>query len=37
VVVRASEEEAAEHARVLESIAKDSKGRLVWQVEPATA
>jgi DNA polymerase-3 subunit epsilon len=36
VVLHASEEEAAEHARVLESIARDSKGKLVWEVEPAT-
>jgi DNA polymerase-3 subunit epsilon len=35
VVVRASEEEAAEHVRVLESIARESKGKLVWQGEPA--
>jgi DNA polymerase-3 subunit epsilon len=34
-VVRASEEEAAEHARVLEAIAKESKGKLVWVPEPA--
>ena len=34
-VVRASVAEAAEHARVLESIAKDSKGKLVWAVDPA--
>jgi DNA polymerase-3 subunit epsilon len=34
-VVRASEEEAAEHARVLESIVKESKGKLVWAPEPA--
>ena len=37
VVVRASDEEVAEHARVLESIARESKGKLVWEVEPATA
>jgi DNA polymerase-3 subunit epsilon len=34
VVVRASEAEAAEHARVMESIAMESKGKLVWAQEP---
>ncbi|HSD42275.1 MAG TPA: DNA polymerase III subunit epsilon [Burkholderiales bacterium] len=37
VVVRASAEEAAEHVRLLESIARESKGKLVWQLEPAMA
>jgi DNA polymerase-3 subunit epsilon len=35
VVVRANEAEAAEHARILESIAKESKGKLVWAVDAA--
>jgi len=35
VIVRASEAEAAEHARILESIAKESKGKLVWAVDAA--
>jgi DNA polymerase-3 subunit epsilon len=35
VIVRASEVEAAEHARILESIAKESKGKLVWAVDAA--
>jgi DNA polymerase-3 subunit epsilon len=35
VVVRASGEEAAEHARVMASIANESKGKLVWAPEPA--
>jgi hypothetical protein len=36
-VVRASAEEVAEHERLLESIARESKGKLVWQAEPAAA
>jgi DNA polymerase-3 subunit epsilon len=36
VVLRASAEEAAEHARILESIARECKDALVWQVELAT-
>ena len=35
VILRASEAEAAEHARILESIAKESKGKLVWAVDEA--
>jgi DNA polymerase-3 subunit epsilon len=35
VIVRASEAEAAEHARILESIAKESKGKLVWALDAA--
>jgi DNA polymerase-3 subunit epsilon len=35
VVVRASAEEAAEHARLLATIAQECKGRLVWLAEPA--
>lgn len=35
VVLRASAEELAEHARVLAEIAKESKGKCVWQVEPS--
>jgi DNA polymerase-3 subunit epsilon len=35
-VVRASAEEVAEHERLLESIVRESKGRLVWGAEPAT-
>jgi DNA polymerase-3 subunit epsilon len=35
VVLTASAEEAAEHLRVLEEIAQESKGRLVWGVEAA--
>jgi len=31
VVLRASEEELAEHSRILESIAQETKGRLVWR------
>jgi DNA polymerase III subunit epsilon len=34
-ILQASEAEAAEHARILESIAKESKGKLVWAVDPA--
>jgi DNA polymerase-3 subunit epsilon len=34
-ILPASEAEAAEHARILESIAKESKGKLVWAVDPA--
>jgi DNA polymerase-3 subunit epsilon len=34
-VLYASEDEAAEHRRVLDQIAKESKGRLVWPVEAA--
>jgi len=37
VVVRASEEERVEHARVLESIAQESKGGVVWQEESVAA
>ncbi len=33
VVLRASAEELAEHARVLAEIAKESKGKCVWQAE----
>jgi DNA polymerase-3 subunit epsilon len=35
VIIRASAAEAAEHARILESIAKESKGKLVWAADPA--
>jgi DNA polymerase-3 subunit epsilon len=35
-VVRASAEEVAEHERLLESIVRESKGRLVWRAEPVT-
>jgi DNA polymerase-3 subunit epsilon len=34
-VLAASAEEAAEHCRVLELIAQESKGKLVWAAEPA--
>jgi DNA polymerase III subunit epsilon len=34
-IVCASEPEAAEHARILESIAQESKGKLVWAVDEA--
>jgi DNA polymerase-3 subunit epsilon len=34
-VLEASAEEAAEHLRVLEEIAQESKGKLVWGVEAA--
>jgi DNA polymerase-3 subunit epsilon len=34
-ILRASAAEAAEHARILESIAKESKGKLVWAVDGA--
>lgn len=34
VVLRASAEELAEHARVLAEIAKESKGKCIWLVEP---
>jgi DNA polymerase-3 subunit epsilon len=37
IVQRASAEELAEHARLLESIAKENKGRLVWEPELAPA
>ena len=37
IVWRASADELAEHARLLEGIAKENKGRLVWEVEPAPA
>jgi DNA polymerase-3 subunit epsilon len=33
----ASAEELAEHARLLESIAKETKGKLVWEVEAVPA
>lgn len=38
-VLRAAEEELAEHARLLEAIAKESRGKLVWREElpPAQA
>ena len=36
-VRRASPEELAEHARLLESIAKETKGKLVWELELASA
>jgi DNA polymerase-3 subunit epsilon len=35
VVLRATEEEAAEHAMVLAGIAKESKGQLVWRDDAA--
>ena len=35
VVVRASEEELAEHERVLGEVAKESKGKCLWLAEPA--
>jgi DNA polymerase-3 subunit epsilon len=34
-ILRASEAEAAEHARILDSIAGESKAKLVWAVDPA--
>ena len=34
-VLYASEDEAAEHRRVLDRIAAESKGRLVWPVDAA--
>ena len=34
-ILRASEAECAEHARILDLIAKESKGRLVWSAEAA--
>jgi len=34
-VLRASADELVEHERVLKEIAKDSKGKCVWQAEPA--
>lgn len=34
VVLRASAEELAEHARVLAEIAKESKGKCIWLIEP---
>jgi DNA polymerase-3 subunit epsilon len=37
LVLRASAEELAEHARLLESIAKENKGGLVWEPELAPA
>jgi DNA polymerase-3 subunit epsilon len=35
-VLRASEEEQAEHERVLQAIAKESKGRCLWLRQPAS-
>jgi hypothetical protein len=35
VVVRASDEEVAEHERVLEGIARESKGLIVWRSDAA--
>ena len=37
MVWRASPEELAEHARLLESIARETKGKLVWELELASA
>jgi len=37
VVYRASPEELAEHERLLESIAREAKGRVVWTLEPVPA
>jgi DNA polymerase-3 subunit epsilon len=37
IVVRASAEELAEHARVLESIAKEARGGVLWREEDAAA
>ena len=37
IVLRASAEEYAEHARLLESIANETKGRLVWNEDAACA
>jgi DNA polymerase-3 subunit epsilon len=37
IVCRASPEEVAEHTRLLEAIAKEAKGRLVWEPELAPA
>jgi DNA polymerase III subunit epsilon len=37
VVVRASDDELAEHARVLESIAKEARGGVLWREEDAAA
>lgn len=34
-VLRANEDEAAEHRQVLDEIAKESNGRLVWRVDAA--
>jgi DNA polymerase-3 subunit epsilon len=37
IVVRANEEELIEHARVLESIAKEARGGALWRMEDAAA
>jgi DNA polymerase-3 subunit epsilon len=37
IVVRAGADELADHVRVLEAIARESKGRLVWRDDPAAA
>jgi DNA polymerase III subunit epsilon len=37
ILLPASAAELAEHVRLLESIAKETKGRLVWEVEAALA
>jgi DNA polymerase-3 subunit epsilon len=37
IVWRASADELAEHARLLEGIARETKGRLVWEVEAVPA
>jgi DNA polymerase-3 subunit epsilon len=36
-VLRAGTDELAEHARVLAEIAKESKGKCLWQAEAASA
>ena len=37
IVLRAGAEELAEHARLLEGIAREIKGTPVWEMEPASA
>jgi DNA polymerase-3 subunit epsilon len=37
IVQRASADELAEHARFLEGIARETKGKLVWEVEAVPA
>jgi DNA polymerase III subunit epsilon len=37
IVLRPSAEEVAEHARLLEAIARENKGKLVWAPEPVPA
>jgi DNA polymerase-3 subunit epsilon len=37
IVLRASAEELAEHARLLEGIAKETRGKPVWEMEAVPA